>query len=65
MFIKIAFFCLDYIHYVVTYLFFFVQVGIVSFGIAIGCEVGWPAAFARVTSYLDWIAANTDAVISS
>ncbi|PSN56184.1 hypothetical protein C0J52_01417 [Blattella germanica] len=35
------------------------QVGIVSFGISFGCEIGWPLAFARVTYYLDWIAATT------
>jgi secreted trypsin-like serine protease len=31
------------------------QVGIVSFGAEIGCELGFPAAFTRVTSYLSWI----------
>nr|ABZ04021.1 serine protease 13 [Costelytra zealandica] len=40
------------------------QIGIVSFGLALGCEIGWPSAFTRVTSYLDWIAANTDVTIS-
>ncbi|XP_015602537.1 brachyurin [Cephus cinctus] len=35
------------------------QVGIVSFGIALGCEIGWPGVFTRVTSYLDWIENNT------
>ncbi|PSN56185.1 hypothetical protein C0J52_01416 [Blattella germanica] len=35
------------------------QVGVVSFGISFGCEIGWPLAFARVTYYLDWIAATT------
>ncbi|XP_041981631.1 transmembrane protease serine 9-like [Aricia agestis] len=35
-----------------------VVVGITSFGIAFGCEIGWPAVFVRVTSYLDWINAN-------
>ncbi|KAJ8912542.1 hypothetical protein NQ315_006613 [Exocentrus adspersus] len=34
------------------------QVGIVSFGIALGCEIGWPPAFTRVTSYIDWINAH-------
>ncbi|CAG9772437.1 unnamed protein product [Ceutorhynchus assimilis] len=33
-------------------------VGVVSFGTAAGCEVGWPPAFARVTSYVDWIREN-------
>ncbi|XP_060536477.1 chymotrypsin BII-like isoform X2 [Cylas formicarius] len=36
-----------------------VQIGVVSFGITYGCEVGWPPVFARVTSYLDWIAQNS------
>ncbi|KAK9685223.1 Trypsin [Popillia japonica] len=40
-----------------------VQVGIVSFGLGFGCEIGWPSAFARVTSFLDWIEANSDVVI--
>ncbi|KRT84993.1 Trypsin, partial [Oryctes borbonicus] len=34
------------------------QAGIVSFGLALGCEIGWPSAFARVTSFLDWIDQN-------
>ncbi|XP_065169021.1 brachyurin-like [Atheta coriaria] len=34
------------------------QVGIVSFGIAFGCELGYPAAFTRVSSYVDWINAH-------
>ncbi|XP_048523213.1 transmembrane protease serine 9 [Dendroctonus ponderosae] len=33
-------------------------IGVVSFGSAFGCEVGWPSAMARVTSYLDWISQN-------
>uniref|UniRef100_A0A2H1VCC5 SFRICE_006521 n=1 Tax=Spodoptera frugiperda TaxID=7108 RepID=A0A2H1VCC5_SPOFR len=32
-----------------------VLIGVTSFGSARGCEVGAPAAFARVTSYLSWI----------
>ena len=35
-----------------------IQVGIVSFGMR-GCERGFPAAFARVTSFVDWIAENS------
>ncbi|EDV40757.1 uncharacterized protein Dana_GF10663 [Drosophila ananassae] len=34
-------------------------IGITSFGSPDGCEVGAPAAFTRVTSYLDWIKANS------
>lgn len=36
------------------------QVGIVSFGLALGCELNWPSAHARVTSFLEWIDENTD-----
>ncbi|KAH8331842.1 hypothetical protein KR074_011125 [Drosophila pseudoananassae] len=34
-------------------------IGITSFGSPDGCEVGSPAAFTRVTSYLDWIKENS------
>ena len=34
------------------------QVGVVSFGAAAGCEVGFPAGFARVTSFRQWIINN-------
>ncbi|KAH8235124.1 hypothetical protein KR032_008957, partial [Drosophila birchii] len=34
-------------------------IGITSFGSPDGCEVGAPAAFTRVTSYLDWIKTNS------
>ncbi|KAH8380333.1 hypothetical protein KR009_010035 [Drosophila setifemur] len=30
-------------------------IGATSFGIAFGCERGWPGVFTRITSYLDWI----------
>ncbi|XP_075159745.1 collagenase-like [Haematobia irritans] len=36
-----------------------VQVGLTSFGSSAGCAKGYPAAFTRVTSYLDWIKSNT------
>ncbi|KAJ3643060.1 hypothetical protein Zmor_025797 [Zophobas morio] len=36
-----------------------VQIGIVSFGMTY-CLPGYASAFTRVTSYLDWIAENTD-----
>ncbi|KAH8342316.1 hypothetical protein KR059_001231, partial [Drosophila kikkawai] len=36
-----------------------IQVGLTSFGAAAGCEKGYPAAFTRVTSYLDWIKTKT------
>ncbi|XP_016955519.1 brachyurin [Drosophila biarmipes] len=37
-------------------------IGATSFGIALGCEVGWPGVFTRITSYLDWIEAKTGVV---
>ncbi|KAI8115125.1 Serine proteases 1/2 [Lucilia cuprina] len=36
-----------------------VQVGLTSFGSILGCEKGFPAAFTRVTSYLEWINEHT------
>jgi len=36
-----------------------VLIGITSFGSPDGCQVDEPAAFTRVTSYLDWIKANS------
>jgi len=39
------------------------QIGLTSFGISLGCEIGWPAAFTRVSSFLDWLATNTDVQI--
>jgi len=35
-----------------------IQIGVVSFGAAAGCEVGLPAGFARTTSFSAWILAN-------
>jgi len=35
------------------------QVGIVSFGSAAGCQLGYPVGFTRVTSYLNWIESST------
>jgi len=35
------------------------QVGVVSFGASLGCEVGYPAGFTRTEYYLDWIMGNT------
>ncbi|XP_062132469.1 serine protease 1-like [Drosophila sulfurigaster albostrigata] len=36
-----------------------VQIGLTSFGSSAGCEKNYPAAFTRVTSYLDWIKDHT------
>ncbi|XP_059050312.1 uncharacterized protein LOC131845288 [Achroia grisella] len=33
-------------------------IGVVSFGSASGCQLGFPAGFARVTSFLSWIQAR-------
>lgn len=38
------------------------EIGVVSFGIALGCTIGFPHAYTRTTFYLGWIAANTDDV---
>ena len=37
-----------------------VIVGIVSFGAADGCTLGYPAGFSRVTSFLNWINEHKD-----
>ncbi|PNF13584.1 Chymotrypsin BI [Cryptotermes secundus] len=37
----------------------YTEVGIVSFGHILGCERGYPVAFTRITSYLDWIEEKT------
>ncbi|XP_061401173.1 serine protease 1-like [Musca vetustissima] len=36
-----------------------IQIGLTSFGAAAGCAKGYPVAFTRLTSYLDWIKTNT------
>ncbi|KDR14900.1 Chymotrypsin BI [Zootermopsis nevadensis] len=35
------------------------QIGLVSFGISLGCEIGWPPAFTRITAFLSWIESTT------
>ncbi|XP_063230455.1 brachyurin-like [Bacillus rossius redtenbacheri] len=35
------------------------QIGVVSFGLALSCEIGWPAAYTRLTSYMDWLSGVT------
>ncbi|XP_073838603.1 brachyurin-like [Musca autumnalis] len=37
-------------------------IGATSFGIALGCEKGFPGVFTRVTAYLDWIAEKSGVV---
>jgi len=39
------------------------EVGIVSFGSSAGCESGAPAAFTRVSEYLDWLETNAGVTI--
>lgn len=36
-----------------------VQIGLTSFGSKNGCAKGYPAAFTRITSYLEWIKSTT------
>ncbi|GFG36602.1 hypothetical protein Cfor_05815 [Coptotermes formosanus] len=43
----------------------YTQIGVVSFAAAAGCELEYPAGFARVTSYLDWIETNSGIQIPS
>lgn len=39
------------------------QVGVFSFQFSLGCTRGWPAVFARVTDFLDFIEQNSDVKI--
>jgi len=41
----------------------FKQIGIVSFGSSVGCEVGFHAGFTRTASFLEWIETNTGIAI--
>lgn len=41
-----------------------VVVGVVSYGAAVGCTLGHPAVFTRVTKYLDWIQTKTSIQIT-
>lgn len=36
-----------------------IQVGLSSYGIIEGCQVGYPSAFTRISSYIDWIEEKT------
>lgn len=37
-------------------------IGATSFGLALGCEKGYPAVFTRITAYLDWIEEHSGVV---
>lgn len=37
-----------------------VLIGVVSFGLLAGCQLGYPTGFARITEFLDWIIENLD-----
>lgn len=39
------------------------QIGIFSYQFSLGCGLGWPAVYARVTSFLDFIEQNSDVTI--
>jgi len=39
------------------------QVGLVSFGSASGCELGYPTGFSRISSFVDWIVSVTGLVV--
>lgn len=41
-----------------------VIIGLTSFGISLGCELGYPSVFTRITSYLDWISLASGIEIS-
>jgi hypothetical protein len=36
------------------------QIGVFSYQFSLGCERGWPAVFARVPSFFDFIEQNSD-----
>lgn len=38
-------------------------IGVFSYQFSMGCKLGWPPVYARVTSYLEWIQANSDVEI--
>lgn len=46
-----------------SYMYVWLQIGTVSFGLGLGCELGWPTVHTRITNFVDWIAANSDVVI--
>lgn len=40
-------------------------VGLVQFGKAFGCSIGFPHVYTRVTEFLDWIENNTNVVVEA
>lgn len=40
-----------------------VQVGLVSFSVGFGCQLGWPTVHTRISKYLGWIESHTDLTI--
>ncbi|KFB47104.1 hypothetical protein ZHAS_00015151 [Anopheles sinensis] len=40
-----------------------ILIGVHSYSFSWGCERGWPSVHTRVTDYLDWIEANSDAIV--
>lgn len=40
-----------------------VQIGLVSFSVGFGCQLGWPTVHTRVSKYLSWIASNSDVTL--
>lgn len=39
------------------------QIGVASFISTLGCTIGIPGGFTRLSQYLEWIGANSDVVI--
>lgn len=39
------------------------QIGLVSFSVGFGCQLGWPTVHTRVSKYLNWISINSDVTI--
>jgi secreted trypsin-like serine protease len=40
------------------------QVGVVSFGVALGCELRFPSVFSRITSFISWLEHHTGGEIN-
>nr|XP_022909847.1 brachyurin-like [Onthophagus taurus] len=44
--------------------FEYMQIGVVSFSVNLGCEAQWPTVYTRLTFYLDWLETHTEAHIA-